>query len=146
MEPEVKLDEIDVNQPVTKWYPDEEPIEKAEKKAKSTASVSAKGVKGYTQLIQPGYQGLQPLGKERRLGASATDALFVKPYIMAMMKAYPGEVVSSSDVARTLKNDFNINVPNLTSLWKRIMKHEPNIENIGFGKYKYEEKNFKPTV
>jgi hypothetical protein len=102
--------------------------------------------KNFTKLIEEGYEGLERQIPRVRLGTSKADVELVTPYIMSIMRKHAGEEVKSSDVVRTLDSEFGIKVTNPTAAWKKIISTNPNIDNVGFGIYKYEEKTFHPTV
>lgn len=114
------------------------PVEKEESKQR----VSGKRRVKYNILATPEGSGLESFTEERKVSLSNKDIEFVLPYFEYILKLHKGEPVKSTDVVRTLKNQFNINLVNATSIWNKVMSLNPNVEKAGFGLYKYDVKTF----
>lgn len=81
-----------------------------------------------------------------RYSSGKAAAEEIKDYVLAIFKKYQGMEVKSSDVTTILREVFNIRMINPTLTYRHVMSYDHNLENVGMGVYKYEEKNFKPTI
>ena len=81
-----------------------------------------------------------------RYGSSTNHIEIIAPYVLKMLKDNAGVEMQSAHITSTLREVYNIRMTNPTLVYRRLMKDDPNIENTGFGTYKYEEKNFNSTL
>lgn len=89
---------------------------------------------------------ISDINSPKRLGSGKEDTELVSEYILSIMKKYKGEVVRSADIVKILREEYGVVFTNPTLIFRKVMTIDPNMENVGFGLYKYEEKNFKPTL
>ncbi len=138
---EVETDEIvltppkkeDIVKPVINWTEEKEAVADD---VWVVTNISGEGI----DLPQPDIE------EGHRIGTSVQDMEIVTPYIMAIFHKYSGKVIKSKDIMKILLGEYGIRFGNPTMTLRKLMSKDPGVENVGFGLYKYEEKNFKPTL
>jgi hypothetical protein len=107
------------------------------KKSDYFSDIDVENIEGLSKLKHPsGY----------RYGSSKSDIAVVAPYILSIFKKYEGKEIMSATILKVLRKEYGIRLVNATMTLRKVMALDPNFENVGFGVYKYEEKNFRPTV